>query len=66
MSYVEDVLEELGVVRKEILESWARGAFTEETMEGTIQMNAKWIGKVEMLDDIVELLVEKRKEYDDD
>lgn len=64
MELFEKVVAELTEVRKEILEAWASGRFTEESSDGTIQMNAKWIGKVEMLDEVIELIKEKSAEYD--
>lgn len=39
--------------RSELIEGWARGAFTHDSIEGTAQLNAKALGSVEILDGIL-------------
>lgn len=41
--------------REDIKERWAMGAFTDETLDGTKQLNAEAIGWVYMLDQILEM-----------
>ena len=45
--------------RSALQESWAAGAFTHESTEGTAQQNAKALGKVQQLEELMELI------YDD-
>lgn len=41
--------------RQEFLEAWAKGNFTHETADGTAQLNAKAMGKVDAIDEFLEL-----------
>jgi hypothetical protein len=41
-------------LREDIKNEWARGTFTHETESGTIQLNARQIGKVELLDKLLD------------
>lgn len=40
-------------MRGEVLESWALGLYVAESQSGTIQMNAKQLGVVEVLDKLL-------------
>lgn len=42
-------------LRQDLLEAWSDGTFTAESVEGTAQLNAKALGYVEMIDQIVNL-----------
>jgi hypothetical protein len=41
--------------RQEFLEAWSRGDFIHETAGGTAQLNAKAMGKVNAIDEFLEL-----------
>ena len=66
MEILDKVINELEEVHDEYLESWAAGAFTSESVDETAQMNARALGKVQMLEEVVALLRTARAEYDDE
>jgi hypothetical protein len=41
--------------RQELLEAWARGAFTEELDSATIQLNSEALGQIRIIDNLLEL-----------
>lgn len=46
-------------LRKDLLEQWAAGNFTGSSAEETVQLNAKALGRIHQLEELMEL------EYDD-
>jgi hypothetical protein len=46
-------------LREELLEQWANSNFTAETSEGTAQLNAKALGKVQLLDELLDFYIEE-------
>jgi hypothetical protein len=48
-------LEYLKILREQSKESWANGAFTAESESGTIQTNAREIGRVMLLEDLINM-----------
>lgn len=66
MDIFDRMLSELSDTRSEYLESWAGGVFTEESVDGTAQRNAEALGKVQMLDSVIEMVKAARVEYDND
>lgn len=42
-------------LRQQTLEAWADGRFTDASVEGTAQLNAKMLGYVELIDQIINL-----------
>ena len=45
-------------LKRKILEAWANGSYTTESGDGTLQANAKAIGNVQALDEILTLTYE--------
>lgn len=43
---------------QELKDQWANGAFSTESLDGTKQLNAEAIGKVQMLQDLLEATYE--------
>ncbi len=41
--------------RQEFLEAWANGSFIAESGDGTIQLNAKALGKVGAIDEVLDI-----------
>jgi hypothetical protein len=41
-------------LKEEIKKEWSEGRYTAESAEGTVQLNAKQIGKVEMLNHLLD------------
>lgn len=66
MDYYERVVDLIKENRQLILEAWGRGELTTESTDGTVQLNAKWIGKIEALDEVLDMLKEVKQEYDAD
>lgn len=52
--------------RQGILDAWAAGNFTRESVEGTVQINSKYLGFVECLDEIIGYLEEPIENLDDE
>jgi hypothetical protein len=49
----------LMVMRADLVEAWASGDFTRDNIEGTVLLNAKAIGQVQLLDSILDIRTEK-------
>ncbi len=47
------LLEDLAEQVQELKDAWGRGAFTEETVDGTAQVNASSIGAVKALEETI-------------
>jgi hypothetical protein len=60
------VLESIARTKHDIKDNWAAGNYTEETVEGTAQQNAKAIGRYQALEDVEDLIEELKKEWEDD
>ena len=56
----------LSQAKDEIKDAWSVGTFTTEDVYQSAQLNAKWIGKVEMIDDILEIIQEAKEEYENE
>lgn len=50
-------------LREDVKEAWSNGVFTGESSEATAQLNAKALGKIQMLSDLIEsdFLTEEEK-----
>lgn len=51
----KEFFEHLKEVREGLREGWSRGQFTGETGDKTLQMNAEAIGRVAMIDYLIDL-----------
>ena len=63
---VKKVKENLQYRIQEYKDAWANGQFTTESVDGTAQMNAKWLGRCEAETEILELIEEWEKEWEDE
>ena len=45
----------LGGKRREILENWASGAYTEKEGSGTVQLNAEALGRASQLNELMRI-----------
>lgn len=45
----QEVLNHLSNQRQDLLEAWAEGVYTKESMEGTVQLNSEALGKVKAI-----------------
>jgi hypothetical protein len=52
------LLSQLKKLRELTKEAWSNGVYTAETIEGTIQLNAKALGKAEILEDLINITYE--------
>ncbi len=55
----EAFFDELDVMRKEIVDAWAAGDFTRDSVEGTAMLNAKKLGEVQLIDSILDMRTER-------
>ena len=62
----EYVIQDLEEQIKELQEAWSRGAFTEDTSDGTAQLNASSIGAVKALQETILDIREIAGEEDED
>lgn len=42
--------------RESVMEAWAAGVFTEQTVDGSAQLNSRALGEVQILHELVEFL----------
>lgn len=63
MDLTDKLKKRLTQAQDEIKNAWSRGAFTAESIEATIQLNSKWVGKCEMISELIEMIEEIEEEY---
>lgn len=58
---------ELAAERETIRDSWEEGDFTEESVDGTAQRSAQYLGRCQKITEVIELIrnLSKEETYDD-
>lgn len=61
----QEFLKKLKESRQETLESWAREAYIGDSADQSALMNAKALGGVNVLDQVIETILEMKVNHDD-